>query len=262
MSTVLFNPTNERFMTQYIGEDVALEPYPEKGHMLRVDDARGRHVLNVLGPRGLCTLNYGDDDEVKKKKAVNGIARNKAFKRKMIIQFNQHNQSNEQRNLPHLVPSEQLKQYANEMGIGLIEPYTVADEERAEISMLKKKQNKDAVLIKKRDKEIEKFKQQISGLTEQVANLISTFKDPGKKENIVAKKTKQEKAEKTLQTSEEGSLEIDSEELRKQFVNFNKEEFNKWIQGQEQLYKMLPVSAQEEILAAFSFHNPGKPFIF
>ena len=49
MAMILFNPTNEDLETQYIGERVLVK----SDSRVRVDDPRGRHVLNTLGPRGL-----------------------------------------------------------------------------------------------------------------------------------------------------------------------------------------------------------------
>lgn len=181
MSDVLFNPTNETLKAQHQGVDVILAPYPESGHILKVDSARARHILNILSPRGLTTLEYGDDrdDGAKKKaKAESGRERNKAFKRKCVIDFNQLNQGNEQRKLDYIHPGEQLKEYANELGIKLVQPYSAPDEGAEKISGLMDEAQKKDTLIKEQGKEVSELRTQVSTLSDQVSQLIETFKQP------------------------------------------------------------------------------------
>jgi hypothetical protein len=180
MSTVLFNPSNELFETQYVGETVAIQPYPDPGHMLKVDDARARHVLNVLGPRGLTTLDYGDSDEDKEAKAKSGRERNKAFKRKQVIEFNQLNQGNEQRKLPYIVPTKQLAGYADELGITLLQPYSHPDEGREKVSGLLNEVKEKDTLIKEQGKQISDLGSQVSTLSGQVSQLLKAFQQPDK----------------------------------------------------------------------------------
>ncbi|MBL0716798.1 MAG: hypothetical protein JJV89_02005 [Desulfosarcina sp.] len=268
MSTVLFNPTNEKLSTQYIGEDVTVLPYPEKGHILKVDDARARHVLNVLGPRGLCSLSYGDDENKKNEVATNGILRNKAFKRKMVVEFNQHNQANEQRNLPQLVPTPLLIKYANELGTGLIEPYTTGDAERNEIGVLKAEQERNVLELRKRDEEIEQFKGQVSALTEQVAQLIETFKQPSindtdvvdpsteKVVESVSTKTGKKKSKKVAKKESSSKAAIILDELK----TMDKVGFDFWLEKNEKIYNDFTLDEQEEIKMIFAYHNPGENF--
>jgi len=185
MSTVLFNPTTEEFETQYVGETVRIDAYPNPGHMLKVDDARARHVLNVLGPRGLSTLDYGDEGDAKEAKAKSGRNRNKAFKRKQIIEFNQLNQGNEQRKLPYIVPTKQLVEYADELGITLLQPYSHPDEGREKVSGLLNEVKEKDTLIKEQGKQISDLGSQVSTLSDQVSKLIEGFKQPKPDKNDV-----------------------------------------------------------------------------
>lgn len=134
MSLVLFNPTNETLRAQYVGEDVVIAPYPQHGHKVKVDDARGRHILNALGPRGLMSLEFGDEEE---KKAVIGLERNREFKKKQIIRYNQENERRKQAGMAYIEPTAQVAEYARELGIALLEPYALKDVEKAEVSRLK-----------------------------------------------------------------------------------------------------------------------------
>ena len=130
MSTTLFNATNEDLEAQHIGVTTIIKKFPEKGHMVLVDDAKARHLLNILAPRGLTTLDYGDEGDAKKKKAAEGRKRNKEFKIKQIVDFNQNQQQNEANKISYSHPTEALKQYSDELGLDLIKPYELPNIEK------------------------------------------------------------------------------------------------------------------------------------
>lgn len=224
MAEVLFNPTNERFETQYIGEVVVIPSYPEEGHILKVDSARARHVLNVLSPRGLCVLNYGDSEQKKEEIAKAGRERNKAFKRKMVIQFNQQNEANKQRTLPYLVPTEQLTSYADELGIALLQPYTVESDTQEKIGSLVQEINAKDEKIKIQDRQVEDLQSQVSALSEQVKNLINTFTQP----------------------TEDAVENIDEDEMLK-FRTLNRAHFKKWLAKNSENIEDYPENIQDEI---------------
>ena len=164
MAIILFNPTDEELKTQYIGEDVIIPPAPDPRHKLRVDDARGRHVLNVLGPRGLVTLEYGDEGAGELKKAEAGRARNADFKRKQVLDFNSLNDAQQQRRLPYIIPSAQIKNYSRQLGIKLYESYSSSDEAtKVHAELLGK--------IDAKDKEVQEKDRTIQDLTESVNSL-------------------------------------------------------------------------------------------
>ena len=89
------------------------------------------HLLNAFGQRGLTSLPYGGDEEKISKEA---IQRNLAFKKKQVVEYNQRNENRKAMNLGFLPPTEEIKKYALELGLKLLEPYTVRDEERAGIA--------------------------------------------------------------------------------------------------------------------------------
>lgn len=128
---LLFNPTNERMDMQYAGRYFALNP----GEKKEVEDPMGKHVLNSFGPRGLTFLKYGDNEE-----EVGERARqiNHDFKVRQVTVYNMGNEQRKQMNLGYTPPSKQIKSYALELGIKLLEPFSVRDEERAGISEAKR----------------------------------------------------------------------------------------------------------------------------
>lgn len=170
MAIILFNPTNELFKTQYAGEDVILEP----GAKVRVDDARGRHVLSDLGPRGLVTLEYGDEGEGERRKAQMGRERNIEFKRKHVMRFNSIQDSRQQQRLPFTTPDETVKAYARELGIKLYEPYGSKDEFTQVNSDLQRQVNEKDDIIREQNQAIATMQAQMAELTAMVGKVLSS----------------------------------------------------------------------------------------
>jgi hypothetical protein len=168
MAIILFNPTNEEFCTQYSGEEVIIAA----GGKVKVDVPRGRHVLNTLGPRGLMTLEYGDEGDGEMKKAAIGRERNMAFKRKQVLDFNQINEGRFQSKLPYLKPTAQMNQYAKELGIGLREPYNVEDAAKKEMAVLLADKEKLQAEVKEKDRALDVLQQQVATLTDQFKQFL------------------------------------------------------------------------------------------
>jgi hypothetical protein len=134
MTTVgltLFNPTNEDFEMQYAGISIGLKSGQKEIFAIKC----ATHLLNAYGQRGLTSLTYGSDEE---KVAKDAIQRNKDFKLKQVVEYNQRNESRKSMQLGYLPPSDSVKKYAIELGLKLLEPYAVRDEERAGISETKR----------------------------------------------------------------------------------------------------------------------------
>jgi len=126
---VLYNPTNEDLEMQYAGISIGLPAGQKQAFAIKC----ASHLLNAYGQRGLCSLMHGaDEDRVGRA----GIQRNYEFKKRQIVEYNQRNEARKAMKLGYLPPTEQLKAYAIELGIGLLEPYTVRDEERGVLSTL------------------------------------------------------------------------------------------------------------------------------
>lgn len=138
MSKMLWNPTNENLSYAFGGITFFFNP----GEKRKVEDAAGKHLLHNLGIRGLTVLDYDCDE---KKIGADAIERNRDFKKKMVVDYNQRNETRKQTNFPYLAPTKEVKAYAIELGMGLLEPFTPRDPERegmasmqAEISALKR----------------------------------------------------------------------------------------------------------------------------
>jgi hypothetical protein len=168
MSTVLFNPTNEDFEAQYIGETTIIPA----GKKLKVDDRRARHILNVLGPRGLMSLDYGDEGEKEKMKADLGRRRNYEFKKKQVLRFNQQNQQRELSRLPYQSPSEQIAGYADEVGIALVQPYRPESEQSEKIGKLTQELKDSHARLVEKDEDIKTLQGQVADLTDKMQSFM------------------------------------------------------------------------------------------
>jgi len=148
---VLWNPTNEDLEMQYAGISIGLKAGERQTFAIKC----AMHLLNGFGQRGLTSLTHGCDEE---KIGREAIQRNRDFKEKQVVEYNQRNENRKAMNLGFLPPTEQLKKYAIELGLKLLEPYTVRDEERAGITAAKQ--------------ENEALKQEISELREMMKEFM------------------------------------------------------------------------------------------
>jgi len=141
---------------------------------VRVDDARGRHMLNVMGPRGLVTLEYGDEGEGEQRKAAQGRERNMAFKRKQIMDFNTMNDDRQQKKQGYIVPSAQIKEYSRELGIKLFEPYSSSDDAMRVHADLKQELDSKDRELQKKDDALALLQAQVAQLTKMVGQVLGT----------------------------------------------------------------------------------------
>ncbi len=208
MSMILFNPTDEEMECVYIGERMVIPPAPDPRHKIKVDDARGRFALNFLGNRGLVSLEYGDEGEGELKKAEIGRNENQKFKRKMVMDFNQLNDMQQQRRLPYFTPDERIKKYARQLGIALYEPMSTKDDVTRVQAELEQK-------VQEKDREVQKKDAQISDLTAKVDNLTALVE-----KMLVA----------AGRSAGADALDHDWEEIKKKVKGLNSKYLQGWVQ--------------------------------
>jgi len=236
MAMILYNPTNEDMGTQYVGETVKIL----SGSKVRVDDPRGRHVLNTLGPRGLMALEYGDEGEGEVKKKKEGIERNLAFKRKQVIDFNTHNEQQKQGNRPYIIPTKQITEYAKELGIGLREPYNVEDQAMKDIAAVKKESAEKDEKIKQQDSDIKVLTGQVQELIDLNKRFMKMSGEP------------EPDAEKPPEEREDG-INID-------FRKFGKNNFADWLVNNWNLVETYPEDIQKRLADKFhGFYDTEMP---
>jgi hypothetical protein len=160
---MLFNPTSEDLDMQYAG--VSLTMKSGEKHLYEI--ACAKHLLNAFGQRGLTSLTYGCDEEKVRQAAVE---RNHEFKVKQVVDYNQRNENRKMMNLGFLPPTPFVKKYALELGINLLEPYNVREEERAGIAAGKM--------------ENEALKQEMAELKEMMKQLMNKEPETSSEERV------------------------------------------------------------------------------
>jgi hypothetical protein len=146
---VVWNPTNEDFDMQYAGISFTIKA----GEKRELEGNCAGAILNSHGARGLTVLKYGDEaneDGI----AAAARARNREFKMRQVVLYNQQNENRKHMNLGYLPPMAKLKEYALELGIKLLEPYNVREEERAGISEAKRENEALTARLARKDEVI------------------------------------------------------------------------------------------------------------
>lgn len=186
MAIVIYNPTNDILSTQYIGEDVTLQP----GEAIKVDEQRGKHVLGVLAPRGLCSLSYGDEKKIKEIGAQ-GIKRNREWKVKQVNNWNQFNQRMMSKGRDYNPPSKEIMAYSDEVHVPIVKQYSVGNESAAVETMKVQQQ------MAEQNKIIDALRAQIATLSDKLTQGPASAKTPGPLDNI--REMVNENAEGTIQ---------------------------------------------------------------
>jgi len=144
----------------FAGRNFFLEPDSKT----KVDDACGKHVLNEFSQRGLCSLDYGDEDRVEEI-AEAGREANQAFKIKQIEDYNQQNEARKATGLPFNIPTKKLLAYAKELSLVLSQPYKVDD------TVAKRSKELEAENIELKDR-VDYMQTQQNKLAERVNKLL------------------------------------------------------------------------------------------
>jgi chromosome segregation ATPase len=244
MAIVLMNPTNERFEGLYIGTVTVIEP----GQKVKVDDQRGKFLLNELGPRGLIPLEYGDEGEVERRKAEGGRRRNLEFKKKQVVRYNQMNEARSNQKLPYVEPTKEIKLYAEELGIGLLEPYKFQDDQAERMATLREEVTAKDRLIAAKDRDLAAMQNQMTGMQDQLNQLMALIKGNG-----------DGRAEAPAPAQEERDVELI--ELKKEigYLPQKKDHYETWIANNWDKYETAPPEIQEDMRKKWSnFYN--RPF--
>ena len=130
----LVNYTNEVFDYTYGGISKSIKPNETR----KVLEPEGNHALNALGSRGLSRVEFDDDGNKinEDKNKSDAVERNREFKIRQINNYNFRNETRKASGQPYDVPTQAVKQYAVELGIALLQPYVMAEAEKAEIAKL------------------------------------------------------------------------------------------------------------------------------
>jgi hypothetical protein len=171
----LFNPTNETLNMMYGGISIIMEPPPAPSHKMNVEDPTGKHLLNRFAQRGLCQLVFGDDEKVV---GAQGVERNLEFKRAQIVRYNILNEQRKMQGMGYLPPGENIKGYSFELGIALLQPYSLKDAEVSAIHSAVKENIDLKRRIEAQGTEMEALKTQMQTLISLMHGVAEAKKTP------------------------------------------------------------------------------------
>jgi archaellum component FlaC len=256
MATVLFNPTNEDLEGQYIGETTVIPI----GGKVKVDDRRARHLLNNLGPRGLVSLDFGDEGEGERKKAEMGRKRNFDFKYRHVINFNQNNEQREQRKLGYIKPDEQTQRYADEVGVDLVQPYRPESQVAERVGALSQELEDKKRALEEKDKEVDDLKSTVKKLSDQMQTFMDMMGQATEVDEASAGvKKKMADAEAETEKITEETKQRTVIEIRKKYNSLNAKIFMPWVYNNLEEIPDYPDQNQKEIGQKWAKYY-GTPF--
>lgn len=145
-----------------------IETLMEPDSIVKVEDPAGKHFLQAFEQRGLCRLEFEDD-----KKAIGeaGRTRNLEFKKLQIVRYNQQNEQRKMVGMGYLPPTKYVRQIAVELGIQLLQPYTMKDVEMSAVRDNKQETERLRKEIDEARQESESLKGTIGELQGQITQL-------------------------------------------------------------------------------------------
>lgn len=163
MSKVLYNPTDERLVGTHGGIDVILEPKAK----VEVPDTTANHLVTHFGTRGLVELSFADASDPTRieAKESEALKRQEKYEKKQVEQYNQINEANKAKSRPYIEPTEDVQRFALKWGIELLQPYTLKDLEKEEISKARKRADEA-------ERRSEILEDKLSKLTDMVEGLM------------------------------------------------------------------------------------------
>lgn len=154
---ILLNGTPDDIEWMHVGVCGTIK----SGTIQEFDEARGNHLANKFGRRGIVQMQYGDDETEKKEKSKELWAE---FWEDQITRFNQHNEDQKEKGNRYAKPPKFLSDRAKSFGLELLEPWKIkAPDESKELSEMKKNNEEQAATIKN-------LVEQVSKLTTMFAN--------------------------------------------------------------------------------------------
>lgn len=163
----LWNPCNEDMSYQYGGLSYTLIA----GKRLKVSEPMGNHALNALGSRGLTKLIFDDDGKSINEEQIerDALERNKEFKVRQVVTYNERNERRKASGQPYDTPSATVKRYSAELGINLLQPYTMSDGEKGQIGALTRQNEEQKQQIEKQEKEMQEMREMLAGIKTELS---------------------------------------------------------------------------------------------
>jgi hypothetical protein len=100
-----------------------------KGSLVEVDDAKGNHLLNKFGPRGLIRMQYSKEPDYLSRRKAESVKVYGDFWLRQVQNFNELNDNRKNEGKPYIRPTKDLLEHAEQLGIELIGPWRAAVKE-------------------------------------------------------------------------------------------------------------------------------------
>jgi len=132
---IVANFTPDKIDWMHMGIDGTITAYSKDStnHIVELDDNRARHLLNAHSKIGLVQMQFGDEEEVKKKQSLRLYER---FWHHQIEVFNQSNEQQKEAGNRYHRPTDILAEKAEEFGLELKKPWTVPKRDHARTEAL------------------------------------------------------------------------------------------------------------------------------
>lgn len=150
---IVANWTPDPINWMHMGITGTIPGYKEgsDAHIVEMDDARAKHILNEFAKIGLVQMQFGDDPKVKKKES---IALYNRFWEHQITTFNQGNEQQKEQGNRYNRPTELLSAKADEFDLELRQPWKIPKKADADIQALRDENAALRVANKEQGKQI------------------------------------------------------------------------------------------------------------
>jgi len=220
------------------------------GEIKEFSENRGKHILNKLDRKGLLQLNYGDDIEELREKAIQLW---KEFWTRQVQMFNQDNERRRNTQREYVDPNPEVDEHAKRLGLELVGPWTVKPTESAELTSLREK---NATL----EAQVGTLAQQVKSLVDMVkkGNVHEVFQPPEVK--VELSKGGEESQEDPEDT--EMITPGDPEKLIAEFAKLPKDRFAQWAKDNKDRVQSaeFPPAVKKMVIEKWERLVKGEPF--
>jgi len=155
-----FTPDPINFTHQGITGTIPACKEGSQAHVVEMDDARARHILNKFTKIGLVQMQFGDDPEVKAKESV---ALYNRFWEHQIEVFNQNNEQQKEQGNRYSKPTDLLAEKAKAFGLEIKRPWMVPRKDDEAVKVLREENAELKAANKEQGRQIAQILEMLKG---------------------------------------------------------------------------------------------------
>ena len=210
---ILCNFTPDAILWMHGGQDGTLK----SGDIFDCPDPRGNHILNAYTRRGILQLQFGDDVDKIREKAMRIW---KEFWMRQVTIFNQDNERRKNTNREYLDPSEDVSEHAQRLGVEVVGPWSVKTTDNETMRTLL---NENTTL----KVQIAQMLEQMASITAAMASRTVPLELRTPAEKVVL--AQMEKPPEPEINVPEVHVSEDASTLVKEFSKLTKDRFGEWV---------------------------------